>query len=101
MRDAGFSRDLVKANVRMMTKLVDGLAWDPPTGVWTESGRVNTCTDADAEAEGAFVRAATGAWRPSLVWDLGCNDGRYARIAAAEGARVVAPDSDQGPVELL
>ena len=101
LRDAGFSRDLVKANVRKMTKLVEGLAWEPPKGGWTEYGQINTYTDADAEAKGAFVRAAVAARRPSLVWDLGCNDGRYARIAAAEGARVVALDSDQGPVELL
>jgi hypothetical protein len=101
LRDAGFSRALVKANVRRMTKLVEGLAWGPPKGVWTEYGRVNTYTDADAEAKGAFVRTDTGARLPSLVWDLGCNDRRYARIAAAEGARVVALDSDQGPVELV
>jgi SAM-dependent methyltransferase len=37
----------------------------------------------------------------NLVWDIGCNNGRYSRIAA-EGARtVVAIDADQGPVELL
>jgi hypothetical protein len=101
LRDAGFSRDLVKANVRKMTRLVEGLAWEPPKGVWTEYGQVNTYTDADAEAKGAFVRAAAAQRRPSLVWDLGCNDGRYSRIVAAEGARVVALDSDQGPVELL
>ena len=101
LRDAGFSRDLVKANVRKMTKLVEGLAWEPPDRGWTEYGQVNTYTDADAEAKGAFVRDAAAARRPSLVWDLGCNDGRYARIAAAEGARVVALDADQGPVELL
>jgi hypothetical protein len=101
LRDAGFSRDLVKANVRKMTKLVDGLAWEPPKGVWTDYGRVNTYTDADTEAKAAFVRAAAATRRPSLAWDLGCNDGRYARIAAEEGAYVVALDSDQGPVELL
>ena len=37
----------------------------------------------------------------NLVWDIGCNNGRYSRIAA-EGARtVLAVDADQGPVELL
>ena len=65
LRDAGFSRDLVKANVRKMTKLVEGLAWDPPKGVWTEYGQANTYTDADAEAKGAFVRAAAAPRRAS------------------------------------
>jgi SAM-dependent methyltransferase len=101
LKEAGFSRELVKTNVRKMRKLVEGLSWDPPKGVWTEYGRVNTYTDEDAEAKAAFVRAAAAASRPALAWDLGCNDGRYARIVADEGARVVAVDSDQGPVELL
>ena len=101
LREAGFSRELVKANVRKMAGLVEGLSWDPPKGVWTEYGQVNSYTDADAEAKASFVRAAAAARRPGLAWDLGCNDGRYARIVADEGARVVAVDSDQGPVELL
>ena len=32
--------------------------------------------------------------RPAAVLDLGCNTGRYSRLAAREGARVVAIDSD-------
>jgi hypothetical protein len=101
LREAGFSRELVKANVGKMTRLVEGLAWDPPKGTWTEYGQHNTYTEADARAKAAFVRAAASARRPELAWDLGCNDGRYARIVADEGARVVALDSDQGPVEVL
>ena len=101
LREAGFSRDLVRANVRKMAKLVEGLAWEPPQGGWTEYGAGNSYTDVDTEAKGAFVRAAAAARRPSLAWDLGCNDGRYARIVAEEGARVLALDADQGPVELL
>ena len=101
LREAGFSRELIKANVRKMTGLVKGLTWDPPAGVWTEYGQHNTYTEDDAGAKAAFVRAVASARRPELAWDLGCNDGRYARIVAEEGARVVALDSDQGPVELL
>jgi SAM-dependent methyltransferase len=36
-----------------------------------------------------------------LVWDVGCNNGRHARIAADGARHVVALDADQGPVELL
>ena len=87
LRDAGFSPDLVKASVRMMTKLVEGLTSDLPEGVWTEYGRVNTYTDADAEAKGAFVRAATGARRGAHRWSgTSAATMGYARVAAAEGA---------------
>jgi ribosomal protein L11 methylase PrmA len=36
-----------------------------------------------------------------MVWDLGCNDGRFSRIAAAGGAYVVAIDGDEVAVERL
>ena len=35
------------------------------------------------------------------MWDIGCNNGRYSRIAAEGSDYVVAVDADQGPVELL
>src|SRR5207245_2035956 len=38
---------------------------------------------------------------PGLVWDLGCNDGTYSRLAAAEGAYVVAVDGDHAVVDRL
>jgi hypothetical protein len=96
-----FKKELFVANVRKMRKLVGRLEWDPPEGVWTAYGERNSYTDDDARRKDEFVRevARGGAW--NLVWDIGCNNGRYARIVA-EGARtVVAIDADQGPVELL
>ena len=96
-----FKKELFVANVRKMRKLVSRLEWDPPEGVWVAYGERNTYTDEDARRKDEFVRevATSRDWR--LVWDIGCNNGRYARIAA-EGARyVVAVDADQGPVELL
>ena len=37
----------------------------------------------------------------SLVWDLGCNDGRYSRIASEGSAYTVALDADRGVVDRL
>jgi SAM-dependent methyltransferase len=98
---AGFNKQILVANVRKMRKLVSRLSWDPPPGVWTAYGERNTYSDADARRKDEFVRevATSRQWR--LAWDIGCNNGRYSRIAA-EGARyVVSFDADQGPVELL
>jgi ribosomal protein L11 methylase PrmA len=39
--------------------------------------------------------------RPDLTWDLGCNDGAYARLAAARGGYVVAVDSDDVTVDAM
>jgi SAM-dependent methyltransferase len=96
-----FKKELLVANVRKMRKLVDRLSWDPPEGVWTAYGERNTYTDEDARRKDDFVREVATSRDWNLVWDIGCNNGRYSRIAA-EGARtVVALDADQGPVELL
>ena len=94
-------KELVVANVRKMRKLVERLSWDPPEGVWVAYGERNSYTDDDARRKDDFVREAATGQRWGLVWDIGCNNGRYSRIAAEGADHVVAVDADQGPVELL
>jgi len=47
------------------------------------------------------VREAAARRRSALTWDVGCNDGRYARIAAASADLVVAFDADHATVDAL
>jgi SAM-dependent methyltransferase len=101
LRRPGLGTQLILANARKMRKLVARLEWTPAESVWLTYGDRNTYTDHDARQKDEFVRevAASRPW--SLAWDLGCNNGRHARIAA-EGARhVVAIDADRGIVDLL
>ena len=101
VKKAGMRKEIVVANVRRMQKLVRRLDWSPPEGVWVAYGEQNTYTDDDARRKDEFVREVARSRDWNLAWDVGCNNGRYSRIAA-EGARyVVAIDADQGPVELL
>jgi SAM-dependent methyltransferase len=101
VKRVGFKKELFVANVRKMRKLVERLSWDPPEGVWTAYGERNTYTDDDARRKDEFVREVARSRDWGLVWDIGCNNGRYSRIAA-EGARnVISVDADDGPVELL
>jgi len=101
VRSSGAERGLIEANVRKMRRLVDRLHWSPSPGTWVGYGEDNTYDAQDALRKDAFVRAVATSQAWELVWDLGANNGRYARIAA-EGARhVVAIDADAGPVELL
>ncbi|SEH15226.1 class I SAM-dependent methyltransferase [Thermoleophilum album] len=101
LQDRELQRRLLEANVRKMQRLVERLRWQPPRGVWVAYGERNTYTDEDTQLKERFVEEAAGARRRRLVWDLGCNNGRYARIAARHADYVVALDADQGPVELL
>ena len=101
VRRSGLAKQLIRANVRKMRKLVERLDWSPPQGVWTEYGGHNTYSQEDARRKDAFVREVATSRGWPLVWDLGCNNGRHARIAAEGAAYVVAVDADDAPVELL
>ncbi len=102
LRGAGFGAELVKANVRKMRKLVERLRWEPGDTAWTGYGEDDGYAAADREAKAAFVREAAARRPRRLAWDIGANDGDYARIAADAGCEtVLAMDADHPTVELL
>ena len=97
-RQAGFSKELIVANVRRCASSSPRLDWDPPQGVWTGVRRAQHLHRRGRRAQGRLrPRGRPPRSRWQLVWDLGATTARYSRIAA-EGARdVVAIDSDQAP----
>ena len=101
VKRSGAERELIRANVRRMRKLVERLRWNPPAGVWVEYGERNTYDETDVRRKDEFVRAAVRSATWDLAWDLGANDGRHSRIAAEGARRVVAIDADEGTAELL
>jgi hypothetical protein len=101
LRSAGFNTGLIRANAESLRRLVRRLAWEPGRTEWSGYGEDNPYSDADAEAKEAFVREATAGRRWALAWDLGCNDGRYTRVASDACDYVVAVDADAAVAELL
>jgi hypothetical protein len=101
LKDAGFSSELIKANVKGLTKLVSGLRWEPKGSEWSEYGETCTYTDEESREKADFVRAAAASRRRALAWDLGANDGRYARIAAEHADATLALDIDHLTVDRL
>jgi len=99
MKRAGFSEELLAANFGKMEKLVRRLEWKAGETAWTGYGEVNTYDEQSAGAKADFVRAAAARQRSGLVWDVGCNDGRYSRIAAENADLVVAFDADHATVD--
>ena len=101
VKQAGFKKELIVANVKRMRKVVERLDWSPPEGVWVAYGERNSYTDEDAKRKDEFVREVCTSQPWGLTWDIGANNGRYSRIAAEGSDYVLAVDADQGPVELL
>jgi hypothetical protein len=101
LKRANFKTELVKANVARLRKLVAKLGWKAGDTAWTSYRQECTYSDADAERKAAFVRESVAAIRPDMVWDMGCNDGAYSRIAAESADRVIAFDYDHATVEAL
>jgi len=101
MRRAGFNTELLAANFRKLEKLVRGLEWKAGETAWTGYGEDNTYDDAAAAAKAEFVREAAARRHRRLAWDVGCNDGRYARVAAEAADLVVAFDADHATVDAL
>lgn len=101
LRRAGFRKELVLANARGLRRVVDRLEWKGSSAAWGDYGTSNSYSDEDAAAKAQFVREAVERVAPRLVWDLGCNDGAYARVAAERAETVVAMDGDQPVVDRL
>lgn len=97
----GFSPESIRANVRRLRKIVDGLK--PPAGsiVWGEYATDNSYSPEDAAAKLRFVEEKLALRKPRLVWDLGSNTGAFSRIAARHAQYVLAVDSDSSVVDAM
>jgi hypothetical protein len=100
LKTAGFSSDLILANVRKLRKLVTGLTWEGEGQGWVE---YETCRHVgrDRRAKGEFLARALDRHSPGRVLDLGANDGHFAEIATESGATAIAVDGDEEVLEAL
>ena len=98
---AGFDERLVESNLVQMTRLVSELCPRRHDSAWQDYDRTCTYTDDEARAKEEFVRRAVGAGKRRLVWDLGCNEGRYSFIASEHSDFTVAIDSDRAVIDAL
>jgi len=101
LKKAGFRTELIRVNARKLRKLVRRLEWKPGRTAWSTYRTTNPYDEPDAAAKLDFVREAAGARQRRLVWDLGCNDGRFTRVAAMHADYTLAVDADAAVVEAL
>ena len=101
LRSAGFHAGLIRSNVQRMKRLIGGLGLRRTRSRWTDYRRALPYTEAERSEKADFVRQVVHARDRTMVWDLGCNTGAFARIAAERAGTVVAMDSDPRVVEAL
>jgi hypothetical protein len=100
VKSAGMCRDIIVCNVRGLKKLVLRLRPPRQPTAWSDYSRAHYQPNALAQKED-FVRESLVGRELGLVWDLGCNDGRFSRIAAEHATTVVAMDADAGSISQL
>jgi ribosomal protein L11 methylase PrmA len=98
-RRATMSADRLATLVESLRSTVSGLRWEPVGTVWADYAGKTSYDEGATAAKEAAVAAALGAAGGFRAWDLGANIGRYSRIAADRGYRVIALDVDPGAVE--
>ena len=101
MKKAGFRKDFIVANVKRLEKTIRHLEWKAGQTEWSDYGMTTSYSDADAVRKEGFVREVVQERARDLAWDLGCNEGRHARIAAENTRYVVAVDGDAAVVDRL
>jgi hypothetical protein len=101
LADAGFDTAVTRAVVERLLRIVRRLDWRVPSSAWSRYRHDRPYSAEDLREKTAFVTEAVRAARPGLVWDLGCNDGIFARAAAGHADYVVAMDADHPSVERL
>lgn len=100
LSEAGFTADLILANVRKLRSLVESLEWEEGDQGWsTYAGCSHVGRDRTDKSE--FLTSALKRLNPQRVVDLGANDGHFSRIAAESGALAMAIDSYEPVLDVL
>jgi SAM-dependent methyltransferase len=100
LKEAGFPKSIVVSTVQRLRRLVEGLDWRPDQSTWVDYATNNSYDDESSRMKESFVERYVSR-RRGVVWDLGCNTGRFSRIAARYADAVIALDSDHASVERL
>ena len=101
LRAVGFGAQLIKKNVARLRRIVERLRWSPRRSTWSHYEHEHTYETDDLGAKADFVHRVLAPRRWSLVWDLGCNIGTYARLASEHADYVLALDADHVVIDRL
>jgi len=101
LRRAGFHKTLILANVRRLRRLIRRLSPPAEASAWSDYEQTHGYSREDRAIKEDFVRRASAVQTWNMVWDLGCNTGTFARIAAEHAHYTLATDADPVVIDLL
>jgi hypothetical protein len=99
VRRVRIERSRLVALVGNLRATVAGLRWKPAGTEWSEYADHTSYGDAATASKVALVGELLGQTGATTAWDLGANTGRYSRVAAEGGRRVLAFDIDPAAAE--
>jgi hypothetical protein len=98
-RQARLPRARLEGLIGNLRSTVAGLDWDPRGTEWADYAQNTSYTERAAADKDRVVDAWLRDVPGARVWDLGANTGRFSRMAADAGKRVVAFDIDPAAAE--
>jgi hypothetical protein len=93
------SPNALAALIDSLERAVSRLEWSPSGTPWGDYYERTNYTDAAFARKRELVSEAIARLRPSVVWDLGANDGTFSRLASDAGIETIAFDVDPAAVE--
>ncbi|MFO1022151.1 MAG: class I SAM-dependent methyltransferase [Planctomycetales bacterium] len=98
---AGFNKEMVRNNLTRLEKILTRLTPRGADSHWVSYAGDNSYADADATLKQNFIERIAGQRHRQMVWDCGCNTGRFSRIMAKHSDQVIAFDADLPTLESL
>jgi hypothetical protein len=98
-RTARIPRSRLVALIGNLRSTVKGLDWTPAGTEWADYAEHTSYGDAATADKDRLVAEFVGQVPGERAWDLGANTGRFSRIAAGAGKRVLAFDIDPAAAE--
>ena len=97
----GFNTQMIHNNIAGLKHVVTHLQWKAAKSAWSDYDHVEGPASRDGHSKEQFVAQVCASGRWKTVWDLGCNQGRYSRIAAKYSDLVVSMDADHLTIDRL
>jgi hypothetical protein len=98
---AGMNAQVLDATMRKLEKIVQKLTLGDKKSTWSNYSERGHYLESSLDEKQKFVRDAVASAPRKQVWDIGCNDGIFSRIASAHSDYVVAMDADPLVIDRL